>query len=67
MSDAPGLCASCRFAERVATRRGSVFTRCARSDDDPRYPRYPRLPVLQCEGYERRLVESAGRDEEPSC
>ena len=32
--------------------RGSVFSLCRRSRDDPTYPRYPRLPVLACRGHE---------------
>jgi len=41
----------------VSNRRGSVFYRCGRADDDPKFPRYPALPVLTCAGYERE-----GRD-----
>ncbi|HLI50822.1 MAG TPA: hypothetical protein VKU87_03445 [Thermomicrobiaceae bacterium] len=48
---APGLCASCRHAERIGGAR-SVFWLCGRSRTDPSFPRYPRLPVLQCPGYE---------------
>jgi hypothetical protein len=47
-----GLCATCLWTHRVRTRRGSVFYRCGRADDDPRFPRYPALPRLACEGYE---------------
>jgi len=47
-----GLCADCRHARRVATRRGSVFLLCARAADDPRFHRYPPLPVLRCAGHE---------------
>ena len=50
--DAVGLCATCRWMRTVTTRRGSVFYRCARADDDPRFPRYPTLPVRTCPGYE---------------
>jgi len=46
-----GLCATCRRAEIVASKRSS-FLRCRRSDSDPAYPRYPALPVLVCAGYE---------------
>jgi hypothetical protein len=38
----------------VPNRRGSVFSLCMRSREDPAYPRYPRLPVLECRGYEPR-------------
>jgi len=47
-----GLCADCRHARRVESARGSVFTRCALAERDPRFPKYPRLPVLRCGGYE---------------
>jgi len=49
---AVGLCATCRWMRMVTNRRGSVFYRCARADDDPRFVRYPPLPVLACPGYE---------------
>ena len=49
-----GLCADCRFAQRIESARGSVFVRCERSAVDPSFPKYPRLPVLQCAGYVRR-------------
>lgn len=47
----PGLCETCRYAERISGAR-STFWLCARSRTDPTFPRYPRLPVLQCRGYE---------------
>lgn len=47
-----GLCASCRFARRVRTAKGSEFLRCGRSEIDRAFPRYPRLPVVRCEGFE---------------
>lgn len=50
--DGAGLCAACRHARRVATRRGSVFLLCARAATDPRFRRYPPLPVLRCSGYQ---------------
>jgi hypothetical protein len=49
-----GLCASCEHQQLVRNTRGSTFSLCRRSRDDPGYPRYPRLPVLACAGYERR-------------
>jgi hypothetical protein len=54
--DAPaaGLCDTCRFQREVRNTRGSSFSLCGRSREDPAYPRYPRLPVLSCAGYERR-------------
>lgn len=51
---AAGLCDSCTFQRTVPNTRGSVFSLCNRSREDPAYPRYPRLPVLDCPGYERR-------------
>jgi hypothetical protein len=48
-----GLCDSCRHQRLVPNTRGSVFSLCERSREDPAYPRYPRLPVLSCPGWER--------------
>jgi len=47
-----GLCDHCRHQRLVPNTRGSVFSLCERSRDDPRYPRYPRLPVLSCPGFD---------------
>jgi len=49
-----GLCNSCRHQRVVGTTRGSRFSLCERSREDPAYPRYPRLPVLRCAGHEAR-------------
>jgi hypothetical protein len=38
----------------VKNTRGSTFSLCERSREDPAYPRYPRLPVLECVGYDPR-------------
>lgn len=51
-SPAAGLCATCRFRKEIRNTRGSSFSLCLRSREDPAYPRYPRLPVLSCGGYE---------------
>ncbi|MFN8217582.1 MAG: hypothetical protein U0R71_13400 [Solirubrobacterales bacterium] len=48
----PGLCGSCRHQRLVRNTRGSSFSLCERSREQPEYPRYPRLPVLACPGYE---------------
>jgi uncharacterized protein YciI len=55
MTDA-GLCFNCRWMRSGANRRGSVFFRCARAEDDARYVRYPPLPVLTCPGYEETML-----------
>ncbi|HET7054757.1 MAG TPA: hypothetical protein VFI09_12680 [Solirubrobacterales bacterium] len=47
-----GLCDSCAHQQLVPNTRGSVFSLCRRSREDPAYPRYPRVPVLRCAGYE---------------
>ena len=47
-----GLCDSCVHQQLVPNTRGSVFSLCRRSREDPAYPRYPRVPVLSCAGYE---------------
>ena len=60
--DAPpvGLCDSCRHQQVVRTTRGSSFSLCRRSKNEPdRFPRYPRLPVLRCPGYQE------GRPDQP--
>ncbi len=49
-----GLCDTCAHQRLIRNTRGSEFSMCGRSRDDPRYPRYPRLPVLTCAGYEER-------------
>lgn len=48
-----GLCDSCAHQRVVRNTRGSTFSLCLRSRDDPAYPRYPRLPVRECPGFER--------------
>ncbi|HEV7529803.1 MAG TPA: hypothetical protein VGO29_12980 [Solirubrobacteraceae bacterium] len=48
-----GLCDTCAHQQQVRNTRGSVFSLCKRSREDPAYPRYPRVPVLSCRGYER--------------
>ncbi|HSS04608.1 MAG TPA: hypothetical protein VLK89_05425 [Solirubrobacterales bacterium] len=47
-----GLCDGCVHQQLVPNTRGSVFSLCLRSREDPRYSRYPRVPVLSCAGYE---------------
>lgn len=50
-----GLCESCRHQQLIRNTRGSEFSLCRRSRDEPeRFPRYPRLPVTACAGYEPR-------------
>lgn len=50
-----GLCDSCVHQRVVRNTRGSSFSLCRRSTDEPeRYPRYPRVPVLACRGYTPR-------------
>jgi hypothetical protein len=47
-----GLCDRCRHQRLVPNTRGSVFSLCERSRDDPRYPRYPPIPVRRCPGFD---------------
>ena len=59
-----GLCDRCVHQRVVRSGRGSVFSLCERSFDDPRYPKYPRVPVGSCPGFVQRPAgppESAGR------
>lgn len=51
---AVGLCSSCAHQQLVPNTRGSLFSLCRRSKEDPGYPRYPRLPVIACPGHEPR-------------
>jgi len=51
-----GLCFTCRWKRAIANRRGSVFFRCARAEEDPRFVRYPQLPVQSCVGYEETML-----------
>jgi len=61
-----GLCATCRWVRIVTNRRGSVFYRCLRADDDPRFVRYPPLPVTTCPGYERLDAAQTPSAESPT-
>jgi hypothetical protein len=49
-----GLCNRCVHQRIVRTTRGSVFSLCEKSREDPRFPKYPRIPVTACPGFERR-------------
>lgn len=46
-----GLCADCRYAQRIESIRGSMFYLCERSAGDQRFKKYPSLPVIQCSGH----------------
>jgi hypothetical protein len=54
-----GLCDTCVHQRIVRNTRGSVFSLCQRSREDPEFPRYPRVPVRECRGYERRAEADA--------
>jgi hypothetical protein len=47
-----GLCDTCVHQRIVRNTRGSVFSLCERSRDEPEFPRYPRVPVRECAGHE---------------
>ena len=51
---ATGLCSACAHQKLISNTRGSTFSMCLRSKEDPRYPKYPPIPVLRCPGFERR-------------
>ena len=56
----PGLCETCRFARMIVSDRGSQFTMCLRSQQEPDlFPKYPHLPVLTCNGYDQKVGENA--------
>jgi hypothetical protein len=57
--DRIGLCAGCRYMQRMKSDRGSTYYLCERSATDPGFPKYPRLPVIQCPGYEPKVVDDA--------
>jgi hypothetical protein len=58
-----GLCDRCLHQRIVKNTRGSVFSLCERSKQEPAdFPRYPRLPVLECRGFEERAKESGRTD-----
>jgi len=59
-----GLCADCRHAREVRAARGSIFLKCERSVDDPRFPKYPNLPVMVCVGYESSETMGAASEVE---
>ncbi|HEY4427846.1 MAG TPA: hypothetical protein VGN08_06555 [Solirubrobacteraceae bacterium] len=59
-SPSAGLCDSCVHQQLVRNTRGSTFSLCRRSREDPAFPRYPRVPVLACPGYERAGHRSEG-------
>jgi uncharacterized protein YciI len=53
---AVGQCFTCRWKRAIVNRRGSVFFRCARAEEDARFVRYPPLPVHACVGYEEAML-----------
>jgi hypothetical protein len=54
-----GLCDTCVHQRIVKNTRGSTFSLCRRSKEEPdKYPRYPRVPVVACPGYERSGASS---------
>jgi hypothetical protein len=53
-----GLCDSCVHQKVIRTGRGSQFSMCLRSRDEPeRFPKYPRIPVVECPGYSAVTAE----------
>lgn len=56
-----GLCGLCVHRELLRSPR-SVFVRCGRAKDDPRFARYPALPVLECPGFEARAAAPGDPD-----
>jgi hypothetical protein len=49
-----GLCGRCVHIRAQDTKRGAVFYRCARADEDDRFMRYPPIPIVRCLGFEKR-------------
>ncbi len=50
-SRSSGLCATCRHARVIESKRGSRFLLCEKAAADDRFLRYPRLPVIECPGF----------------
>ena len=63
MPPGAGLCDRCEHQRVVMSGRGSRFSLCERSFEDPAYPKYPRLPVLACPGFEERAQPPDEPDE----
>jgi len=53
-----GLCDACLHQKLVPNTRGSIFSLCLRSREDPSYPRYPGLPVRACPGFQLRSADA---------
>jgi hypothetical protein len=49
-----GLCNRCVHQRVVGNTRGSSFSLCEKSREDPSFPKYPRIPVLECRGFVQR-------------
>jgi hypothetical protein len=49
---AAGLCADCRFAQKIISDRGANFYLCQLSFTDPSFAKYPMLPMRSCAGHE---------------
>lgn len=45
------LCADCKQARLIETKRGPVYVYCTLSEGEPAYPKYPAQPVVECAGY----------------
>ncbi|MEI6447629.1 MAG: hypothetical protein WCO96_07085 [Actinomycetes bacterium] len=49
-----GLCGRCAHQRLINSGRGSTFSMCGLSRNDPDWPRYPRMPVVACPRFESR-------------
>lgn len=49
-----GLCPECVHRKVIVSDKGSQFTMCQLSKQNPRFPKYPRLPVRTCPGFQPR-------------
>ncbi len=61
-----GLCDRCAHQKLIHNTRGSTFSMCLRSREDPAYPKYPRVPVASCAGFDRRNSGQETGDAPPS-
>lgn len=61
-----GLCDRCTHQKLIHNTRGSTFSMCLRSREDPAYPKYPRVPVMACAGFEQRPPGQETVDAPPS-
>jgi hypothetical protein len=51
ISSRVGLCITCEYSRRLATKSGSAVYLCELSAKNKKFQKYPRLPMPSCDGY----------------